>query len=1066
LEEIVGTGLAEQQGEVAFAAVSGEFKGRDAETALVPPPPEMATSSQVEEAVFVRVAITEAIVESEGTAERAPLGDPERLDVTQKPEQGREEELVVGGEQEPQPTASLEADSLPHGARASPGIRVGEPAPRQVEIGQPIESAFQVEGRPEPELTATESELGVGSVVPEPGQVEVEPAVEMSLPPNGTVLHEITSEDRSRAHDSIDAAQSPPPSEPLGGGDAVRSESGDNDEQFGKNSNGRSRLPYAPKEAETTKFLDVPTPPAEPASEESVTVSTPMATGQRSPRTDRSSGEGKPSEASLELIKIAGETRASEGESDAPRSSMPIEKLEVLKEAGLVSGAPHQIGPKGEDPDSLWEGYSERPKKPEAGPLAAPKEPTFITTTGLVNASGISPVQHSPRIRRRRPAIDATPYVGVASDLTLPNHYLEWNSLLEAHIRTTGGTEVPLVVSPRLLAATLLEFKGERVTPVDAEEDFKLAIQAAYRSCAMESPARLGTFRRFGPDGTPLCLGILAASVLAAYHMHSDEDASSGAYYVRLRDILGADAEITNMPRGFRTEEFERLWLFLAAWVEKEGIGSLSLPSGDSQRRYVEYPLVHVPLRQLDLEKLPRFFEWAAYSAGSCASPQRLEADLKRWSDIYQNQSFSQCGRAALTDARRVAAVAQAQSELKAWDGSVPQSQSSNTAWAQAELLLETAMRQIRLSILAHRPEGFPEVFQNEDEYLQGAELWYDPRELGCEDGPLLMEGFSWLDEHHRNRGIRRAAGTVFVLAPNSSYSGKVSRNQIPLHTDCSILCQESVESAVAEYLAEICGAPVRAISPGTIPRGWRLFLKVVAKRRPENVPEGLRALDVSTEVEIVPQGGLRIGPQMSWLLGGAPRLLVEGHNGQAVTVDGHDVVLLEDGTIVTNSLLESVGMHVVRVGAVERRISIVEPLLRYYGEFANRDCGPQRPVVVGPGDWILLGRDPREACAVRNAWNRESLSFCEFDPVWAVKVGAGRGATAVLLKGAVPEIEAPRTKSESQRWVSAIYEASIRRPEIVSAAPDLTAADAMEIWSQYSTRAKALKSRWKKTRR
>ena len=328
---------------------------------------------------------------------------------------------------------------------------------------------------------------------------------------------------------------------------------------------------------------------------------------------------------------------------------------------------------------------------------------------------------------RPRTALDAMPYEGRGSDQTLPDRYLEWNRLLEARIRATEGGEVHLAVSPRLLAATVLEFIGERVSPANAEEDFKAAIQAGYRSCAMESPAKLRIFQRYGPDGTPLCLGILAASVLAAHHMHSDDEAASGAYYIRLRDILGADAEINNMPRGFRTAEFERLWLFLAAWVEKEKIGSLSLPETDVQRRYVAYPLIHVPLRQLDLEKLPRFFEWAGYSAGTSASPQRLAADLRRWSDTYQSQSLSQAGRDALADARSAAVVAQVQSELRAWDGSVPQPQSSGIAWAHAEILLETAMRQLRLSILAHRQEGFPEVFQHEEEYLQGGELWVRP---------------------------------------------------------------------------------------------------------------------------------------------------------------------------------------------------------------------------------------------------------------------------------------------------------------------------------------------------
>ena len=73
-------------------------------------------------------------------------------------------------------------------------------------------------------------------------------------------------------------------------------------------------------------------------------------------------------------------------------------------------------------------------------------------------------------------------------------------------------------------------------------------------------------------------------------------------------------------------------------------------------------------------------------------------------------------------------------------------------------------------------------------------------------------------------------------------------------------------------------------------------------------MPEYLRALEVSTEVEIVPQGGLRIGSQMAWLQGGAPQLLVEGRDGQTVTIDGQDVAVSEEGVIDTNSLLDTLG--------------------------------------------------------------------------------------------------------------------------------------------------------------
>lgn len=387
------------------------------------------------------------------------------------------------------------------------------------------------------------------------------------------------------------------------------------------------------------------------------------------------------------------------------------------------------------------------------------------------------------------------------------------------------------------------------------------------------------------------------------------------------------------------------------------------------------------------------------------------------------------------------------------------QRQETRTAWSQAEILLERAMRSFHLSILARRPEGFPDIFRSGVEYLQGGELWYDPRELRPDDGHILQEGFSWTEERDPCFGIRRPGGQAFVLVPHSSYSGRVSRTSLPLRSACSVICHESIVSAVSEYLAEICTSPEQIIAPQTIPRDWRLFCQVIASRRPTNVPDALRNLDVSSEVEIVPQGGLRIlGKQMVWLQGASPKLIVEGLDGEPISIDGTKVEVTSEGLIESSNLLNECGTHVVRVGSTQQKITIVQPVLGYKGQPLSDKAIPLYPAVIGPGDWILVGRRTSQTFTVRNNQYRNSVVTCGFDPVWALNLRKGKGTMAVLIKRIAPDTGSNLGEADNSLWISALYQVNRRRPKIESAMPEVTEGEARELWSEYYALARSLK--------
>jgi hypothetical protein len=716
----------------------------------------------------------------------------------------------------------------------------------------------------------------------------------------------------------------------------------------------------------------------------------------------------------------------------------------VIKDGGATPLSP--AGPKKAPAlESEWEAYSERPAsgpgKPQATAKLAKGAETPLQTITKTTETEPEPPESDKEPPER---IDISEYngPGVAS---LPDHYLWWNrALLERFISVAASGDILLATTPRALAAALFDGEDERVSPAEAEKRFADAVAAAYKVGVVGSIARLKVFRRVCSDGIPICVAFLALSVLAAHKMHMDETTWSSDYYSRLAELLGAGEGANGQPIGFRTDEFESLWLFLADWISKKTGRSLALPPGNAQKRFIAYPLAHVPLRQLDLEKLPSFFEWAGYSSENLPSTERLEDDLRRWDQSYG--SFSNAGQKALNDSRVGAVLTQVRSELRAWDGVV--SDSTGIRYSQVEILLETIGRRSSLALLAPRREGFPETFSCGDIQLSGGDSWYDPLPLKPRDGALLLEGFSWPSENRPSCVLRRAPGLVFVLAPHAEYSDLVSRNGLPKDITCAVLCYESLLDAVNAYLANICETAPRHFHDGSLPDGWFLFLGVRAIRRTESVPQELRALEVATEVNIIPCGGLRMGARWAWLEGAAPRLLIEGHDGRTVSVNDVPVDLDEDGYIKPREAFANAGEYIVMVGSFERKVRILEPRLRPSAAPALPVDGTkeaQHSVIVDAGQWNLMGSFPGDIKTIEAKGSGSSLIFCDFEPVWAVKLGAKKAGTRLielvrkpveisvtdLLKTRAHSIRGVKNRAAAQRWASAIRAANSRRPDV-----------------------------------
>ena len=216
------------------------------------------------------------------------------------------------------------------------------------------------------------------------------------------------------------------------------------------------------------------------------------------------------------------------------------------------------------------------------------------------------------------PAITHDAYTGRVDELAATHtDYWLWNETLGARLLAgeTQGVRF-LSVTPGVLGAVWREVGHEPLSPDDSTGRLAGAVSVMYRDRVLAHRDGLHILRRVGASGLPDCIGLLALSVLGAYQMRSDDEAAGHAYYIRLAHLLKCPIRGT-YPQGFKPEVFESLWHFTADWLRRVHGLRLALPHTHvGLRRFVALPLAHVPLRQLDIEKLPAFFVWARYESG------------------------------------------------------------------------------------------------------------------------------------------------------------------------------------------------------------------------------------------------------------------------------------------------------------------------------------------------------------------------------------------------------------------------------------------------------------------
>ena len=209
--------------------------------------------------------------------------------------------------------------------------------------------------------------------------------------------------------------------------------------------------------------------------------------------------------------------------------------------------------------------------------------------------------------------------------------YVLWNYMLDEHFLAadTHDGVVQLTITPHTLAKAVRETTGEVLEPEEAEQSLAKAVSSVYASRVRSSSWKLFALASADRTDVPFATGFLALSVLAAFHMHTDDERSARAFYPRLAEMLGCRL-VGTYPEGFTGDGFAKLWHELDHWLHSRRGRRLAKPQADAARRYVAYPFAHVPLREVDIERTPQFFDAFGYEPGSpsadrapCLRPRR-----------------------------------------------------------------------------------------------------------------------------------------------------------------------------------------------------------------------------------------------------------------------------------------------------------------------------------------------------------------------------------------------------------------------------------------------------------
>lgn len=642
-----------------------------------------------------------------------------------------------------------------------------------------------------------------------------------------------------------------------------------------------------------------------------------------------------------------------------------------------------------------------------------------------------------------------------------PNErYMAWSNAIVSHY--WGSEELSTVylsVSPEILESIASDY-GISVSSGRAASDLVESVSEVLRLAGQQGNG-LDDMIACDSHGNPLTVGFVTLTVLAAYEMRSEGAIGAPAYYARLAELLGYPANIKELP-GISHEGFESAWIFVHEWSLRTFGRPLALASPEfAHIPYVGIPLTHVPLRRVDIDRLPTFFAWAGYEPCSAVDRTHLLNDLTRWN--HGATTLTRAGTIALEDpGRKNAVLEQVAMELLAWDGAVFDQKTSTEA-VTAEIRFDLVVNRPFLYWVVRRLQSFPLEFCAEDgrSFSSVDGEYYDEVLVIHGDGDALTNGFEWVDATTRAT-IRRPASSAVAFGP-SRRAGLVSRRGLALGVVNAAIVNSSVLDEARTYLSAISGEACREVVGDAVPNGWALFPRIIPLQIVET-SQNLSSLAVISTIEIDLVGGLKGWRNRGYLAQAPPKVLISGDISNApIAMDGKLARVDETGEMLgSKELLARPGVHTVTAGSRQKSIVTIDPFYRTATQIALD--GPSYTYTpLPPGHWTVIGARIGEVSLAWLSAPNASIARTTFAPVWAISNPVGRKPIAMAVDPRSP-IEISVTfplRSSAQTWAEVIYRAAVRHAELVSAL-GLDQAALGTLWDSYFTKARAYKKHLK----
>ena len=470
--------------------------------------------------------------------------------------------------------------------------------------------------------------------------------------------------------------------------------------------------------------------------------------------------------------------------------------------------------------------------------------------------------------------------------------YDEWNKAIAEYFVSglSSGSTVYLSVDEDALMVIGSQFEKPEDNHVDWVEDFLDAVRS---KCVFVDEVKLPSGLVNQPDQVPNCVAFLAAMVLAAHYMISEEIDNEMIlqtnYFKRLREVLRLPIEDGKRPEGLLPYGVEEgLWQSWNRWLIDNGWLHSAEQGQSNYNKYINYPLSQALLREADQEVLERLFRqqvnsgqlsrvWDRDTIGFWIRRQQFGSRHLR--DLIQESDF-----------RRYEAVTDAVFEVYTsidWSQEIDATSEKRRIGQRrmtAELyrIEDGIMEDIKYHLYPRQPRQFGggslEVVHNDNVYPLREERqgWFMPLWPHSPDGGVLYE----VNGHPQIKELYLPERKFWILVrdPENEVSGVFASWRHPgLGETFILLCRKEYTDQMELFRQEDL---INWAHDFSINDEWVEYreCKIISQSWEGIIPQHQDLYDVlkpRVSATISLQGGLRVPNQGGWLEGYAPEMTI-----------------------------------------------------------------------------------------------------------------------------------------------------------------------------------------------